>query len=102
MLPNLRLEFDNEGERGCSDGAIVNMYNDNDDGFVASFDENSLVDFAQFECEIFDEDFDQLLIPSAAALLESVECFVQTTDVAQVIWISVARWLAHVNSFIVI
>ena len=46
MLPNLHLEFNNEGERGCSDGAIVDVYNDNDDGFVASFDENSLVNFA--------------------------------------------------------
>ena len=78
------------------------MYNDNDDGFVASFDENGLVDFAQFECEIFDKDFDQLLVPMAATLLESVERFVQTTDVVWVIWISIARWLAHVNSFIVV
>ena len=102
MLPNLCLEFDNEGERGCGNGAIVDVYNDNGDGFVALFDENGLVDFAQFECKIFDEDFDQLLIPSAAALLESVERFAQTTDVAWVIWISVARRLAHVNSFIVV
>ena len=57
MLPNLHLEFDNEEEQGCGNGAIVDVYNDNDDGFITLFDENGLVDLTLLESEIFDKYF---------------------------------------------
>ena len=57
MLPNLHLEIDNEEEQGCGNGAIVDVYNDNDDGFITLFDENGLVDLTLLESEIFDKYF---------------------------------------------
>ena len=45
MVSNLHLEFDYEGEGGCGNGAIVNVYNNDDEHFLAPFDENSLVSF---------------------------------------------------------
>lgn len=57
MLSELCLEFNDKGEGGCSDGAVIDMYDDNDNGFVTSFDENSLVNLTLLESEISDEYF---------------------------------------------
>ena len=43
MVPDLRLEFNNEGKGRRSDGAVVNMYNNDDEGLLAPFDEDGLV-----------------------------------------------------------
>ena len=67
------------------------MYDNNNKHLLALFDEDGLVDFTQLESEILDEDLDQFLVPSMAALFESIEGFVQMANMAQEGQISIAR-----------
>ena len=102
MVPDLHLEFNDEGESGRDDGAVVNVYDNDDEHLLALFDENGLLDFTELESEILDENLDQFLISAVATLLESVECFAQTANVVREGWISIAWQLAHVDSFFVV
>ena len=102
VVPDLHLEFNDKGKGGCGDGAVINMYNNNDEGLLAPFDEDSLVNFTQLESEILDEDLDQFLVPLMAALFESVESFAQMANVAWKDRIGIAGWLVHVDSFFVV
>ena len=62
------LELHNEGRRGGSDGAVINMYNNDDESVAGFLNEDGLVDFTLLEAKFVDEYLHELLVPSAATL----------------------------------
>ena len=102
VLPDVALKLINFIQGLGSDGAIVNVDNDNNEltGRPAS-EVNSLVDRTLGETQLVNKDLYQPLVPTAPTLLQTVQGLSETTDLVGVIDGFETRGLAHVYHFVV-
>ena len=86
MLPDVALKLINFIQGLGSDGAIVNMDNDNNEltGCPAS-EVNGLVDRTLGKTQLVNKDLYQPLVPTAPTLLQTVQGLLETTDLVGVI-----------------
>ena len=97
VFAQFRFESNNESERRGCDGTIINMHNDDDESLRAVLHENCLIDSALLELKVCDKYVHKLLVPSTTTLFQTIERFVKLAYPLGMGWVSIARWLLHVN-----
>lgn len=68
VFAQLSLESNNEYEGWGSNGVVIDVYHDNNEGPCTMLNEDSLVNCALLEFEAYYEDVDQLLVPTSTTL----------------------------------
>jgi len=103
MLGDFVLECNNEGKHGGSNGAVVNMHNDDYGGmtFVTTMMvEHSLAHVTLLKPQLLHQYLHELLVPTMTQLLQAVQHLQQVADLSGGIWCRIARGLLHEDPFI--
>ena len=102
VLPDVALKLINFIQGLGSDGAIINMDNNNNEltGCPAS-EVNGLVDRTLGKTQLVNKDLYQPLVPTAPTLLQTIQGLSETTDLVGVINRFEARGLVHVYHFVI-
>ena len=98
VLAQIGYKLVGRGNRGRSDGDIVNIDRDDDFDVVLSIDVEGMVRFDSFEAQI-DQNGVELLVPLPGSLFQSIERFLELADLLRTTLVKALR-LHHVEIFI--
>jgi len=94
MLRDLTFEDNDEGKRGCGDGAVINM-NDNDYGSMTVVTtmmvEHSLVHVTSDKLQTLYQDLHEFLVPMMTQLLQAVQCLQKMAHLPR----GIGGWIAR-------